>query len=500
MRDYRDRTRKDEGEIVTCRFNDGSELRLFYKYGVCHSHNDYGHRGGIAYEAEVHRHMPQPLQVSVPTFYGAYTDRTIGKALLILEYLHNSVRVNLTPEPAATISLAARWIERFHAANEARLLSAPMSFLNTDDVAYYLAWARQVTLFASQWHRHFPWLATLCKRFEEFVSSRLAPPPTVIHGEYTPHNVLIRGRIIYPIDCESAAIAVGEVDLAILGVADANCIFIAVGTPTMNGGAGADMQYVESAARSIAEHLRSSAIIVNKSTMPVGSGDLVSAIIGEHLRATSLSVAVVANPEFLREGSAVQDFLQPARVVLGSSDRAAAQRVAELYLPLCAPIVITDLYTAEMIKYASNTFLATKISFMNEIARICDRLGADVKEVAAGMGYDKRIGRAFLDAGLAYGGSGFGKDGRALAHMASEAGLHPELLEAVMKINQDQRHFVLDKLEMELGAPGSLRDKIIAVLGLAFKDNTDDMRDAPALDLVNWLIKAGAHVREAGLS
>lgn len=279
------------------------------------------------------------------------------------------------------------------------------------------------------------------------------------------------------------------------GVADANYIFIAVGTPTVNGGAGADMQYVESAARSIAEHLRSSAIIVNKSTMPVGSGDLVSAIIGEHLRATSLSVAVVANPEFLREGSAVQDFLQPNRVVLGSSDRAAARRVAELYLPLRAPIVITGLYTAEMIKYASNAFLATKISFMNEIARICDRLGADVKEVAAGMGYDKRIGRAFLDAGLGYGGSCLGKDVRALAHMASEAGLHPELLEAVMKINQDQRHFVLDKLEMELGGPGSLRDKSIAVLGLAFKDNTDDMRDAPALDLVNWLIEAGAQVR-----
>jgi len=203
-------------EIVTCRFNDRSELRLFYKYGACHSHNDYGHWGGIAYEAEVHRHVLLPLQVSVPTFYGAYTDRTIGKTLLILEYLHNSVRINLTPEPAAAISLAARWIGRFHAANEARLLSAPMPFLNTYDAAYYLAWARQVSLFASQWHRHFPWLATLCKRFEEFVPSLLAPPPTVIHGEYTLHNVLIGGGIIYPIDWESAAIAVGEVDLAIL--------------------------------------------------------------------------------------------------------------------------------------------------------------------------------------------------------------------------------------------------------------------------------------------
>ena len=191
------------------------------------------------------------------------------------------------------------------------------------------------------------------------------------------------------------------------GVPNAEYIFIAVNTPTIRGGEGADMQYVESAARSIAEHLVADTIIVNKSTMPVGSGDLVSTIVRQHLRDARLVVAVVSNPEFLREGSAVQDFLQPDRVVLGSVDRGAAERVGQLYLPLRAPIVITDLYTAEMIKYASNAFLATKISFINEIARICDRLGADVKEVAAGMGYDKRIGRAFLDAGLGYGGSCF---------------------------------------------------------------------------------------------
>ncbi|MGZ3715615.1 MAG: UDP-glucose dehydrogenase family protein, partial [Ktedonobacterales bacterium] len=235
------------------------------------------------------------------------------------------------------------------------------------------------------------------------------------------------------------------------GVTGADHIFIAVNTPTVAGGAGADMQFVEAAARSIAESLTGDAVIINKSTMPVGSGDLVSTIVREHLRNTSLSVAVVSNPEFLREGSAVQDFLQPDRVVLGSTDRAAAQRVAELYLPLRAPIVITDLYTAEMIKYASNAFLATKISFINEIARICDRLGADVNEVAAGMGYDKRIGRAFLNAGLGYGGSCFPKDVRALAHMAAEAGLHPQLLEAVMSINEDQRRVVVDKLADELG-------------------------------------------------
>lgn len=279
------------------------------------------------------------------------------------------------------------------------------------------------------------------------------------------------------------------------GVTGADHIFIAVNTPTVAGGAGADMQFVEAAARSIAESLTSDAVIINKSTMPVGSGDLVSAIVREHLRNTLLSVAVVSNPEFLREGSAVQDFLQPDRVVLGSTDRAAAQRVAELYLPLRAPIVITDLYTAEMIKYASNAFLATKISFINEIARICDRLGADVNEVAAGMGYDKRIGRAFLNAGLGYGGSCFPKDVRALAHMAAEAGLHPQLLEAVMSINEDQRRVVVDKLADELGGWESLAGKRVAVLGLAFKDNTDDMRDAPAIDIVNWLIEAGAEVR-----
>ncbi len=278
-------------------------------------------------------------------------------------------------------------------------------------------------------------------------------------------------------------------------VPGADYIFIAVNTPTVAGGAGADMQYVESAARSIAQHLTRDAIIINKSTMPVGSGDLVSNIVREHLVDGAIGVSVVSNPEFLREGSAVQDFLQPDRVVLGSANRVASLRVGELYLPLRAPVVITDLYTAEMIKYASNAFLATKISFINEMARICDRLGADVKEVAAGMGYDKRIGRPFLDAGLGYGGSCFPKDVKALAFMAHEADLHPQLLEAVMQINQDQRHVVIDKLEAELGGQGSLRGKTIAVLGLAFKDNTDDMRDAPAIDIITWLIECGADVR-----
>jgi len=188
----------------------------------------------------------------------------------------------------------------------------------------------------------------------------------------------------------------------------------------------------------------------------------------------------------------IHDFQNPDRVVLGSSDPGAASQVATLYLPLRAPIITTDLYTAEMIKYASNAFLATKISFINEMAQLCERLGADVKEVAAGMGYDKRIGWAFLDAGLGYGGSCFGKDIRALAHMADEAGLHPQMLQAVMGINEDQRRLVLTKLTSILG---SLSDCTIGMLGLAFKPNTDDMRDTPAVDLIRWITSQGAAVR-----
>ena len=252
------------------------------------------------------------------------------------------------------------------------------------------------------------------------------------------------------------------------------------------------MRYVESAARSIAQELDHYAIIINKSTVPVGSGDLVTRIIRSNLARPEVPFAVVSNPEFLREGSAVQDFQNPDRVVLGSTDEEAARRVATLYLPLRAPIMITDLYTAEMIKYASNAFLATKISFINEIAQICERLGADVKEVAAGMGYDKRIGRAMLDAGLGYGGSCFPKDVRALAHMADEAGLHPQLLRAVMDINHDQRRHVVTKLTSILG---SLRGTTIGLLGLAFKPNTDDMREAPSVDIIRWVTSQGAQVR-----
>ncbi len=267
--------------------------------------------------------------------------------------------------------------------------------------------------------------------------------------------------------------------------------FIAVGTPS--GGSGeADLQYVAAAAKSIAENMTSPLVIINKSTVPVGTGDWVADII-KRSQKTPIDFSVVSCPEFLREGSAIGDFSQPHRTVLGSTDREAANKVAQLHLPLRAPIVITDLRTAEMIKYASNAFLATKISFINEIANICEALGADVKEVAAGMGYDARIGRHFLDAGLGWGGSCFPKDVLALAYMAEEAGLDPRILNTVMEVNYERRKTAVDHTAAMLG--GTLKDKTIGLLGLAFKPNTDDMRDAPAIDIARELNAAGAVVR-----
>jgi len=186
------------------------------KYEAGHSHTVYGHRGNVAYEAEVYRHVLQPLRTSTPTFYGAHTDMTKGETLLILEYLDNSLHVHRTPEPAVAMSQAARWIGRFHAENEARLSSALPMFLNTYDAEYYLGWVRRALLFAEPWHTCFPWLASLCERSEEFVAALLAPPPTVIHSEYYPLNILFRNGIVHPVDWESAAIAAGEIDLASL--------------------------------------------------------------------------------------------------------------------------------------------------------------------------------------------------------------------------------------------------------------------------------------------
>ena len=266
-------------------------------------------------------------------------------------------------------------------------------------------------------------------------------------------------------------------------------VFIAVGTPSGVDGE-ADLRHVAAVARTIARIMTNPLILVNKSTVPVGTGDWVADIVREN-QASPVQFSVVSCPEFLREGSAISDFMQPHRTVLGSLDPAAAEKVAQLHLPLRAPIVITDLRTAEMIKYASNAFLATKISFINEIANICEELGADVKEVAVGMGYDKRIGPFFLDAGLGYGGSCFPKDVKALAYMAEEKGRHPQLLHAVMEINDDRRPVAIIRLEEMLG---DLAGKKVGLLGLSFKPNTDDMREAPSIDIANGLMAKNAMV------
>jgi len=267
--------------------------------------------------------------------------------------------------------------------------------------------------------------------------------------------------------------------------------FIAVGTPSGVDG-NADLQYVDSAARSIAQNMTAPLIIINKSTVPIGTGDWVADIV-KSAQPRPIDFAVVSCPEFLREGSAIGDFMSPHRNVIGSLDRDAANKVAQLHLPLRSTIVITDLRTAEMIKYASNAFLATKISFINELADLCELVGADVKEVAAGMGYDARIGRHFLDAGLGWGGSCFPKDVEALAYMAKEKGLNPRILNEVMNVNYDRRKTVITQLEQLLGS--TLKGKTIGLLGLAFKPNTDDMRDAPSVDISSGLIAAGAQVR-----
>jgi UDPglucose 6-dehydrogenase len=275
------------------------------------------------------------------------------------------------------------------------------------------------------------------------------------------------------------------------GLANAEFVFICVGTPSAVDGE-ADLKYVRAAAQTIAEHMKHPLIIINKSTVPVGTGDWTADIVKKSQPAP-IEFSVVSCPEFLREGSAIGDFMQPDRTVLGSTDTSAAEKVAELYEPLKAPVVITDIRTAEMIKYASNAFLATRISFINEISIICERLGADVTEVARGMGFDKRIGPHFLQAGVGYGGSCFPKDVKALANMALTHGMHPQLLNAVMDINDFQRKQIVLKVRDLIG--GSLEGKLIGVLGLAFKPNTDDVRDAPALTVVRSLINQGAKVK-----
>lgn len=271
----------------------------------------------------------------------------------------------------------------------------------------------------------------------------------------------------------------------------AEFVFICVGTPEGVDGE-ADLKYVRAAAQSIAEVMDHPLVIINKSTVPVGTGDWVADIVRE-AQPEPIPFSVVSCPEFLREGSAISDFMNPDRTILGSRDPEAAEKVAQLHLPLRAPIVVTNLRTAEMIKYASNAFLATKISFINEIANICEALDADVQEVAAGMGLDGRIGSAMLNAGIGYGGSCFPKDVKALAYMANVKGSHPQLLQAVMDINEFQRKTVVLKTRAILGE--DLTGRTVGLLGLAFKAGTDDMREAPSVDIAQMLQAAGATVK-----
>lgn len=269
-------------------------------------------------------------------------------------------------------------------------------------------------------------------------------------------------------------------------------VFLCTGTPSLSDGE-ADLRQVRSAAMSIGAHLASgsSTIVVNKSTMPVGAAELVAGLIAEYAPSDA-TFAVISNPEFLREGRVLEDIMRPDRIVLGGDDAAALTAVAALYAPFNAPILQTDHRSAELIKYAANAFLATKISFINDIARLCERLGADVSVVSAGIGADERIGPRFLHAGIGFGGSCFPKDVGALTRMAEGAGLHPGLLRSVLEINRDaQRRFVTRAGELL----GGLDNREICVWGLAFKEDTDDLRESPAVAVVEMLVERGATVR-----
>ncbi len=275
-------------------------------------------------------------------------------------------------------------------------------------------------------------------------------------------------------------------------VQKAEVVFIAVGTPPREDGS-TNLDFVEDAAKGIAASLNRYKVIVNKSTVPVGTGNFVRETI-ENNKRRAVSFDVVSNPEFLREGSAITDTLVPDRIVIGAANQVVAMRLLELYAPLERPMIITDVASAEMIKYASNAFLATKISFANAIANICEEAGADVNQVVKGMGLDSRIGQAFLSAGLGYGGSCFPKDTRSLLHTAQSYGYDFPLLEATIATNDDQPKRFISKIHKALGGD-NLQGKTVGVLGLAFKPNTDDMREAKSLDVIADLLASGATVK-----
>ncbi len=273
-------------------------------------------------------------------------------------------------------------------------------------------------------------------------------------------------------------------------VRQSDVIFIAVGTPSKESGE-TDLSQVEAVAAEIGRAMDRYKVVVNKSTAPVGTGELVREVISRH-QAKSIHFDVVSNPEFLREGSAIEDTLRPDRIVIGAPNQQVAMTLVELYAPLERPMIITDLPSAEVIKYASNAFLAAKISFINAIANICEAAGADVSQVMKGMGLDSRIGLQFLQAGLGYGGSCFPKDVDSLVHTAARLGYDFKLLRSVAEINRERTTHLVDQMRKALGP---LEDKTVAILGLAFKPNTDDMREAKSVEVIRLLHEAGARVR-----
>jgi UDPglucose 6-dehydrogenase len=277
-------------------------------------------------------------------------------------------------------------------------------------------------------------------------------------------------------------------------VENALVIFIAVGTPPRGDGS-ADLKYVEEVAEEIAKNMKSYKVIVTKSTVPVGTGFKIKEIIRKNINGT-IEFDIASNPEFLREGSAVEDFMRPNRVIIGAESPQAIAIMKDLYRPLYlleTPFVITDITTAELIKYATNSFLATKISFINEISALCEVVGADVNVVAKAMGLDGRIGAKFLHAGVGFGGSCFPKDTRALVKIAEEKGVNLEIVKAAINANERQKNRIIEKIIKSFD--NNLKGEIIGILGLSFKPNTDDIRDAPSISIIQSLIKAGAEIK-----
>lgn len=280
------------------------------------------------------------------------------------------------------------------------------------------------------------------------------------------------------------------------GVEDADAIFIAVGTPSRRGDGHADLTYVFEASREIAALVKQPTVVVTKSTVPVGTGDRVEDIMREV--APDIDIAVVSNPEFLREGAAIGDFKRPDRIVIGTEDERARSVMRDIYRPLYlneAPMVFTSRRTSELIKYAANAFLATKITFINEMADLCEAVGADVKDVARGIGLDNRIGGKFLHAGPGYGGSCFPKDTLALLKTAEDNDAPTRIIEAVVKVNDLRKRAMGRRIVQALGGEAAAKGKTVALMGLTFKPNTDDMRDAPSLSIVQALVDAGIKVR-----